>query len=203
MEVASQLATRFIFDHLISGWVIQRRTDLRAFGSSLQEAIEGPTGRSIGTPRLTRPSRAWVRPSRPWGFSGRTSPSPRWGYSRGYLVRNGQVEQVTQDQSLAQHLVEQGQMTEADAEASPGRNIILQALGPKPTVDVVFSHRTALRGDVVVLCSDGLSGVVTEEEIQETVNRCQDPAVACEDLVDLANSRGGPDNITVIVARLD
>jgi protein phosphatase len=125
------------------------------------------------------------------------------GDSRAYLIRNGEIEQVTKDQSLARHLVDEGQMTEADAERSPGRNIILQALGPSPSVDVVFAHRKARRGDALVLCSDGLSGVVQEGEIRETVVRSQDLAVACEDMVELANSRGGPDNVTVIVARLD
>ncbi len=202
-EVASQMATRFIFDDLVSGWVLQRRTDLRAFGASLQEAIEG-ANREIHRYSLTDENLQGMGTTlTAVGILGKDITFAQVGDSRGYLVRNGQIEQVTQDQSLAQHLVEKGQMSEADAEASPGRNIILQALGPKPAVEVVFSRRKALRGDIVVLCSDGLSGVVTEEEIQETVARCQDPAVACEDLVDLANSRGGPDNITVIVARLD
>lgn len=202
-EVASQMATRFVFDDLVSGWVLQRRTDLRAFGTSLQEAIEG-ANQEIHRYSLTDENLQGMGTTlTAVGILGKDLTFAQVGDSRGYLVRNGQIEQVTQDQSLAQHLVEKGQMSEADAEASPGRNIILQALGPKPTVEVVFSHRKALRGDILVLCSDGLSGVVTEEEIQETVIRCQDPAVACEDLVDLANSRGGPDNITVIVARLD
>jgi protein phosphatase len=202
-EVASQMATNFIFDWMVSTWVKDRRTDLRSFTSFLEEAIQGANReihqRSLADPNLSGMGTTLTAV----GVLGRDLTFAQVGDSRGYLIRNGQMEQVTKDQSLTRRLIDEGQMTEADAEKSPGKNIILQALGPSPAVEVVFSHRKACRGDTVVLCSDGLSGVVTEEEIRDTVGRCQDPAVACEDLVELANSQGGPDNITVIVARLE
>ncbi|MFH1765568.1 MAG: PP2C family serine/threonine-protein phosphatase [Gemmatimonadota bacterium] len=202
-EVASQMATKVIFDRMVSTWVKDRRTDLRAFSSFLEEAIQGANQeihqRSLAEPTLHGMGTTLTAV----GVLGRDLTFAQVGDSRGYLIRNGQVEQVTKDQSLTRRLIDEGQLTEADAEMSPGKNIILQALGPSPTLDVVLTHRKAFRGDTLVLCSDGLSGVVTEEEIRDTVGRCHDPAVACEDLVELANSRGGPDNITVIVARLD
>jgi len=202
-EVASQMATQIIFDRLVATWVQDRRTDLRAFNSSLDEAIQNANqaihNRAMGEADLQGMGTTLTAV----GILAKELTFAQVGDSRAYLIRNGGIEQVTKDQSLARRLVDEGQMTEADAEMSPGRNIILQALGPSPEVDVVFTERKACRGDSLVLCSDGLSGVVQEEEIRDTVVGCQDPAVACEDLVELANSRGGPDNVTVIVAGLD
>jgi serine/threonine protein phosphatase PrpC len=202
-EVASQMATQIIFDRLVATWVRDRRTDLRAFNSSLEEAIQNANqaihGRAMGEAELQGMGTTLTAV----GILAQELTFAQVGDSRAYLIRDGGIEQVTKDQSLARRLVDEGQMTEADAEVSPGRNIILQALGPSSTVEVVFTERKARRGDSLVLCSDGLSGVVQEEEIRDTVVGCQDPAVACEDLVELANSRGGPDNVTVVVARLD
>src|SRR5713226_5339814 len=125
------------------------------------------------------------------------------GDSRAYLIRNGVAVQLTKDQSLMQRLVEAGELTEEEAAHSERRNIILQALGPDPKVKVDLTHQEIRRGDVLVLCSDGLSGQVKREEIAEIVGGASDLAQACERLIAMANARGGPDNITVIVARFD
>ena len=125
------------------------------------------------------------------------------GDSRAYLIRNGVAHQLTKDQSLMQRLVEAGELTEEEAAQSERRNIILQALGPDAKVKVDLTHQELRRGDVLVLCSDGLSGQVKKEEIAEVTGPATDLPAACEHLIGLANSRGGPDNITVIVARFD
>jgi len=125
------------------------------------------------------------------------------GDSRAYLVRDGQAVQLTKDQSLMQRLVEAGELTEEEAAQSERRNIILQALGPDAKVKVDLTHQELRRGDVLVICSDGLSGQVKKEEIAEIAAKDQAPAQACERLIALANQRGGPDNITVIVARFE
>ncbi|HYT62957.1 MAG TPA: hypothetical protein VEL50_03615, partial [Gemmatimonadales bacterium] len=83
------------------------------------------------------------------------------------------------------------------------RNIILQALGPDPKVKVDLTHQEVRRGDILVLCSDGLSGQVKKEEIAKIVSAAPDLSTACDQLIALANERGGPDNITVVVARFD
>lgn len=102
-----------------------------------------------------------------------------------------------------QRLVDAGEITEEEAEKSERRNIILQALGPDPKVRVDLTNQQVRRGDLLVLCSDGLSGQVTREEIAEMVsNPGKDLPDMCAELIDLANERGGPDNITVVVARL-
>ena len=94
-------------------------------------------------------------------------------------------------------------MTEEEAEQSDHRNMILQALGTSPYVDVEMTYQQVRRGDLVIVCSDGLSRVVTRDDLSDAVRRMTDPASLCEELVDLANLRGGPDNITVVAALLD
>jgi serine/threonine protein phosphatase PrpC len=125
------------------------------------------------------------------------------GDSRAYLVREGVGRQITKDQSLMQKLIEAGEMTEEEAEQSERRNIILQALGPEATIKVDLTHQQLRRGDTLVLCSDGLSGQVRVDEITRIVTEEKDLARACQKMIDRANESGGPDNITVIVARFD
>ncbi|MEO6529066.1 MAG: Stp1/IreP family PP2C-type Ser/Thr phosphatase [Gemmatimonadaceae bacterium] len=125
------------------------------------------------------------------------------GDSRAYLVRDGVARQITKDQSLMQKLVEAGELTEEEAEQSERRNIILQALGPEPTIKVDLTRQQLRRGDQLVLCSDGLSGQVRSDEIARVVTEEKDLMAACKRLIDRANDAGGPDNITVIVVRFD
>jgi protein phosphatase len=125
------------------------------------------------------------------------------GDSRAYLVRDREAIQLTKDQSLMQKLIEAGELTEEEAQQSERRNIILQALGPEPIVRVDITHQRVRRGDVLVMCSDGLSGLVRAEEIAHAVDEEPDLVAACDRLIGLANDRGGPDNITVIAARFD
>ena len=125
------------------------------------------------------------------------------GDSRAYLVRDGVAQQITKDQSLMQKLVEAGELTEEEAELSERRNIILQALGPEPIIKVDLTHQQLRRGDLLVLCSDGLSGQVKGDEIARVVWEEPDLTAACKRLIDRANENGGPDNITVIVVRFD
>jgi len=202
-ELASAMATKVIYDQMLATWMEGRRSDFRSFLAFIQQAIETANHdihrRSIAEPGLSGMGTTLTAT----GILGDRIGFAQIGDSRAYLVRQGQVEQVTRDQSLTRRLIDEGRITESEAESSPGRNIILQALGPRPSVEVAVSERTACRGDILVLCSDGLSGVVSSDEILEVVTGNHDPAVSCEGLVELANSRGGPDNITVIVARLD
>jgi protein phosphatase len=125
------------------------------------------------------------------------------GDSRGYLVRNGCITQMTQDQSLVAQLVASGAIKPEEAKGHPRRNVILQALGIKSEVDIVVSYASLRRHDRVVLCSDGLSAKVEPEEVNEILHKWANPKDACQRLVELARERGGQDNITVIVACFD
>jgi PPM family protein phosphatase len=125
------------------------------------------------------------------------------GDSRAYLVRDGVAEQITKDQSLMQRLIEAGELTPEQAERSERRNIILQALGPEPVVRIDVTHQRVRRGDRLVLCTDGLSGLVRREEIAQDVSSGDELHRICERLVERANAGGGPDNITVVTAAFE
>jgi protein phosphatase len=125
------------------------------------------------------------------------------GDSRAYLVRAGIATQLTKDQSLMQKLIEAGELTEEEAALSERRNIILQALGPEANVKVDVTMQPVRRGDVLLLCSDGLSGQVRPEDMARVIDEELDLSVACDRLIAMANDQGGPDNITVVAARFE
>jgi hypothetical protein len=122
------------------------------------------------------------------------------GDSRAYLLRGEKLALLSRDQSLVNQLVEAGQLTEQEAETFEHNNIILQALGTAETVQVDLTYVDLCKGDVLMICSDGLNGMINAEEIRETLLRCKEPLDACRELTDRANAAGGHDNITVIVA---
>jgi PPM family protein phosphatase len=125
------------------------------------------------------------------------------GDSRVYRLRKGLLEQLTFDHSLVWEMAAAGQMTEADVPAYIPKNVITRSLGPHPTVQVDLEGPfSAESGDVFLVCSDGLSGPVTDEELG-AILQCMGPEEAAKTLVDLANLRGGPDNISLIVAQVD
>jgi protein phosphatase len=124
------------------------------------------------------------------------------GDSRGYVIRKEQIRQATKDQSLVQQLVDVGQISESEAETHMFRNVILQALGAQSEVNPVTGKIRLRQDDVVLLCSDGLSGKLRAEDIQHIVVTSKgDLAKACDALIEEANNRGGEDNITVVLAR--
>jgi protein phosphatase len=125
------------------------------------------------------------------------------GDSRVYRLRGQVLEQLTFDHSLVWEMAAAGRMAHEDVPAYIPKNVITRSLGPHPTVHVdIEGPYSAAAGDVFLLCSDGLSGPVTDEELG-AVLQCLPPQEAAETLVDLANIRGGPDNISVIVAHVN
>ncbi len=125
------------------------------------------------------------------------------GDSRAYLVRGRRVRQMTKDQSFVQLLLDSGALTPEDAENYPHKNLILQAMGQKDKVSVALGKLALRRSDRLLICSDGLSNKVTPEEIKEALLTGDPLDVICKKLVDLANERGGDDNITLVVAQLE
>ena len=124
------------------------------------------------------------------------------GDSRAHLIRDGEIRQITKDQSLMQKLIEAGELTEEEAAQSERRNIILQALGPEANIKVDLTFQKVRRGDTLLLCSDGLSGQVPREVMRDVVAGESDLVAACKKLIDKANEAGGPDNITAIMVQL-
>jgi serine/threonine protein phosphatase PrpC len=123
------------------------------------------------------------------------------GDSRAYLIRQSQIYRITKDQSLVQQLIDAGQITEEEAETHSYRNVILQALGAHNNVNVEVSHLTLCQLDTLVLCSDGLSGKMHQDEILSIVQEAGDFKTACQESIDLANERGGEDNITIVIVQ--
>jgi protein phosphatase len=122
------------------------------------------------------------------------------GDSRGYRYREGVLEQLTTDHSLVAELVRTGRLTEAEAAVHPHRSVITRALGTEADVEVDTRTLELAPGDVVLLCSDGLSAMVRDEEIARLLGESErDPYAAAEALVRAANAAGGEDNVTVVV----
>jgi protein phosphatase len=123
------------------------------------------------------------------------------GDSRGYVIRKEHIRLATKDQSLVQQLVDVGQISESEAETHMFRNVILQALGAQSEVAPVTGRIRLRQDDLVLLCSDGLSGKLKAEDIQRIVLDSKgDLSKACDLLIEEANNRGGEDNITVVLA---
>jgi len=124
------------------------------------------------------------------------------GDSRAYVLRDHQLERLTTDHSLVEELIQAGELTEAQAEHDPRRSMITRALGIEPSVDVDLYPVQVHDGDRLLLCSDGLTGMVGEDEIEAVLTEEHDPTQAARRLIDEANSAGGIDNITVLIVDL-
>lgn len=135
-------------------------------------------------------------------FHGGKADVAQVGDSRAYLFRGGHLTQLTKDQSLVGKLIEDGIITEDEAERIAGRNIILQALGSEEALDVVTSVEGVAAGDTYMLCTDGLSGVVNNTDLESELRRGGSPEEIAVRLIALAEERGGPDNITVLLGRV-
>lgn len=125
------------------------------------------------------------------------------GDSRVYLIREGVISQLTDDHSWVAEQVRRGAMTPEDAERSPFRNVITRSIGAGPSVEAQIVTDTVREGDVFLLCSDGLTSMVPEETILRVALSDLGPSFAAAQLVDEANARGGHDNITVLIVRID
>jgi protein phosphatase len=127
------------------------------------------------------------------------------GDSRAYLLRDGQLKRLTQDHSLVDELVRRGKLTEEQAAEHPQRSIITRALGPEPTVEVDTWTYPVRAGDILLLCSDGLTSMISEGRIQEILAEAGSGTLdrAAQALIDEANEAGGRDNITVVLFRVE
>ncbi|MFY1618578.1 PP2C family protein-serine/threonine phosphatase [Micromonospora sp. WMMD736] len=132
-------------------------------------------------------------------FSGSKLGMVHIGDSRAYLLRNGEFSQITKDDTYVQMLVDEGRISAEEASSHPQRSLLTRALDGRD-IDPEYSVRQVLPGDRYLICSDGLSGVVSAETIGETLREYTDPQQCVERLVQLALRGGGPDNITVIIA---
>lgn len=121
------------------------------------------------------------------------------GDSRCYLVRAGSIRQLTKDHSVVEDMIDRGELDRADAWKHPRRNFITRALGAEETVECDIFHQDLEPGDVVLLCTDGLSGVVSAQELLFEIAYGEDIGTAVQRMVDIALERGAPDNVTALV----
>jgi protein phosphatase len=202
-EIASAMATEEVLAQMQRLWVEGVDRTPGAFARALKQAAKAANTRINSYAAAHPEHRGMGTTATIAALLQDTLYIAQIGDSRGYIVRDGVGVQITKDQSLMQKLVEAGELTEEEAEHSERRNIILQALGPEASIKVDLTYQPLRRGDTMVLCSDGLSTQISRDKIAEIVADEKDLTQICKKLIDAANAAGGPDNITVIVARFE
>jgi serine/threonine protein phosphatase PrpC len=199
-EVASHMAVDTLFEMLRGDSAPQSRD---GFARRLVDSVEEAGARIFLSAKKDRTRRGMGTTATVAGLVDKVLFIGQVGDSRCYIMRNGRLSLITKDQSLVNQLIEAGQLTESEAEAFEHSNIILQALGTTQQVAVDLTFVELRRGDRVLLCSDGLSGLVHDEAIQEEM-ACIGPLPQLADrLIDLANAAGGHDNVTCVVVDFD
>ena len=201
-EIASQLAVDIIYERLVEG-LDERPVKRDELARRLVRAVEAAGLRIFHEAKADRSRRGMGTTVTAAALVDELLFFAQVGDSRGYLLRGESLVQLTRDQSLVNQLIEAGQLTEEEAETFEHNNIILQALGTSDTVQVDLTFCELRRGDVLLLCSDGLSGMVRFEEIREILRSSDEPLEICKALTERANQAGGHDNITVIVVQFD
>ena len=198
-EVASQMAVDSIFEALAATDPSPRD----AFARLVRRSVELANERIFIQSRDNQSERGMGTTCTVAALVDSTLVVGQIGDSRCYILRDGKLAQVTKDQSLAWQLIEAGAMTPEEAKAFEHANIILQALGVQERVEVVLSQVDLRRGDVALLCSDGLHGPVGDDELLSVLVMEPDLKKAADALIQKALDRDGPDNITVVLARFE
>jgi serine/threonine protein phosphatase PrpC len=199
-EVASKLAIDIIYEKMLAGGNPANRDEL---ARRLVSTVEEAGLRIFNEARADRTRRGMGTTSTVASLLDARLFVAQVGDSRAYLLRGETLVQITRDQSLVNQLIEAGQLTEEEAETFEHNNIILQALGTAETVQVDLTYVDLRRGDKLIMCSDGLSGMIRADDIRSVLVSVPEPIDACKVLTDRANQAGGHDNITVIVVRFD
>jgi serine/threonine protein phosphatase PrpC len=202
-EIASQLAVDILYERMVDGLKDAQPLTRDELARRLVRAIEAAGLRIFQEAKVDRTRRGMGTTVTAAALVDDHLFFAQVGDSRGYVLRQGQLVQLTRDQSLVNQLIEAGQLTEEEAETFEHNNIILQALGTADTVQVDLTFCELRRGDALLLCSDGLSGMVRFDDVREALRSTPEPLEACKLLIERANQAGGHDNITVIVAQFD
>ncbi len=202
-EIASQLAVDIIYERMVDGLDKSPASSRDELARRLVHSVEAAGLRIFQDAKLDRTRRGMGTTVTASALVDDHVFFAQVGDSRGYILRGGVLTQVTRDQSLVNQLIEAGQLTEEEAETFEHNNIILQALGTSDTVQVDLTYADVRRGDMMLLCSDGLSGMVRFDEIRDIMRSSQEPLDICKALTERANQAGGHDNITVIIVVFD
>jgi len=197
-EVASQLAVDIIYDRMSQAKAPRSREEL---ARRLVKAVQDAGLRIFGEARADRSRRGMGTTSTMATLIDDRLFLAQVGDSRAYLLRDSELTQITRDQSLVNQLIEAGQLTEEEAETFEHNNIILQALGTSEVVQVDLTYVDLRADDALMICSDGLSGMVRSEDICAILVDREDPVEACAKLIAAANEAGGHDNVTVVIVK--
>lgn len=196
-EVASQMAVDILVEAMRRGGPPKNRDGL---ARRLVSAVEEAGRRIFDAAQRERSRRGMGTTATVAVLVDRVMFLAEVGDSRAYLLRQGELRQLTKDQSLVNQLIEAGHLTEDEAEAFEHSNIILQALGTSESVQVDLTFVELRRGDRLLVCSDGLSGLLHADTLRTTLEELRDPAECSAKLIEYAETAGGHDNITVVVA---
>ena len=210
-HAAGEIASRIAVDS-ISEFILHTKEDDGTWPHAYDEHLKRTTNRLLAAVRManTRVLEAMRKDARLRGMGttvvacmadNETMSFAHVGDSRAYLIRANRLSRITNDHSWVFEQVQAGMLTEAEAEKHPLRNVITRALGGALQVTPDASEIEIQKGDVYLLCSDGLTGMVPEDEILRTVTENEDLEVACQRLIEKANERGGLDNVTAILVR--
>ena len=211
-HAAGEIASRIAVDS-ISEFILHTKEDDGTWPHAYDEHYKRSTNRLMAAVRManTRVLEAMRKDARLRGMGttvvacmadDTTVSVAHVGDSRAYMIRDGQLSRITNDHSWVFEQVQAGMLTEAEAEKHPLRNVITRALGGALQVTPDASEVESKPGDVFLLCSDGLTGMVPESEILKIVTaNDSDLEKACRELIDAANERGGLDNVTAVLVR--
>jgi protein phosphatase len=195
-EIASRMAVEYIRDNLDAAGCFDGENASEKLEALVKKVNTAVYERSLGGAEVSGMGTTLTMAV----ITGSTLTAAHVGDSRLYLIRNGVIRQLTDDHSYIGELVRQGKLTREEAEKHPRKNIITRAIGSCPELEVdIISHRIEA-DDIYVLCTDGLTNMVSESEIVEIVSGSE-PETACARLIEAANRQGGEDNITVIVIK--
>jgi len=198
-EVASRLALATLVAHAASLLI---RPDPKNKAEILKASVEAANQDVVKYGMAHRESEGLASTLVASLIDGDTAYLANVGDSRAYLVNRGEIKQLTKDHSQVQELVDAGQISSDQSRHFAGRNIITRAVGASTDIQVDTQVVHLSPGDRILLCTDGLWEPVTDEEIHRIVMQSSNPQVACQELVGLANQRGGKDNISLIIAEM-
>jgi serine/threonine protein phosphatase PrpC len=211
-HAAGEIASRIAVDS-VSEFILHTKEDDGTWPHAYDEHLKRSTNRLMAALKLanSRVLEAMKKDARLGGMGTTivacladddTMSVAHVGDSRAYLVRSGELSRLTNDHSWVFEQVQAGMLTEAEAEKHPLRNVITRALGGALSVNPDASEIDSKPGDLYLLCSDGLTGMVPEEQILELVTaNADDLEKACRELIDVANEHGGLDNVTAILVK--
>lgn len=202
-RTASRLAIQWIYREMTAQWGTERNESPARFACLLRESVEAANARIHERAQQGAEYQGMGTTATAVGVLDGGLYLAQVGDSRAYLVRGGIIHQLTRDQSLVQNMIDAGTLSREEAEHSKFASVILQALGVEPEVHVDLTYQQLRRGDLLLLCSDGLSRVVPDQQIAQVMHSSLDLDRVCAELIALANAQGGPDNITVVAVRFD